>query len=262
MQFVDIGVNLTNPQFGQDQADIWSRAQANGVVKMLLTGTHLPSSHEVLELAMRLGEGVYSTAGIHPHDASSWQQNSYAELKQLLQQPKVKAVGETGLDFNRNFSTPDEQRIAFEQQLNLALELNKPMFLHERDASDALLEILTPKRSELTAAVVHCFTGNETELKKYLEQDLYIGITGWICDERRGLDLQKIVRYIPRNRLLIETDAPFLLPRDLQPKPKNRRNEPCYLPHIAQRIAEFRQESLEALAQQLYMNSCELFQLN
>jgi len=262
MRYVDIGLNLTHAQFAHDRREVWQRARAAGVDKALLTGTDLVSSQQALNLAETLGQGLYCTAGVHPHDAAGWQPETASALRTLLQQPQVKAVGETGLDFNRNFSSPEAQRTAFEAQVELAHACGKPLFLHEREASDALLEILRPWRTGISAAVVHCFTGTMQALKQYLDLDFYIGITGWVCDERRGGELQSLIPYIPGNRLLIETDAPFLLPRDLAAKPKSRRNEPCFLPHIAERIAALRNEPLSMLAPQLYENSCNLFRLD
>jgi TatD DNase family protein len=170
-------------------------------------------------------------------------------------------VGETGLDFNRDFSPRPTQVTVFETQLQLAAKTGKPLFLHERDAFDTQYDILKNQRNTISNAVVHCFTGKESELRAYLDLGLYIGITGWICDERRGQELQRIVRYIPDDRLLIETDGPYLLPRDLRPRPKSRRNEPRYLPHIASRIAELRQQSPEFIEEQTRKNTITCFDL-
>ncbi|MGH8361120.1 MAG: TatD family hydrolase, partial [Pseudomonas sp.] len=136
-----------------------------------------------------------------------------------------------------------------EEHLALAVELKLPVFLHERDANQRLLEILRDYRDHLSAAVVHCFTGEQRALFSYLDLDLHIGITGWICDERRGTHLHPLVREIPRGRLMLESDAPYLLPRTLRPKPKNGRNEPAYLPEVLREVALHREETAEDLAQ-------------
>ena len=147
------------------------------------------------------------------------------------------AVGECGLDFNRNYSPHPDQELWFVAQLDLACELRKPLFLHSRDAHPRFAEVLRTRRDRLPPAVAHCFTGEEDELHAYLDLGLYIGITGWICDERRGRHLLELVRQIPSDRLMIETDSPYLTPRDLLPQPRARRNEPAFLPHILRTIA-------------------------
>ncbi|NIR32153.1 MAG: hydrolase TatD, partial [Gammaproteobacteria bacterium] len=166
----------------------------------------------------------------------------------LAADPLLVAIGETGLDFNRDFSPRPVQRDLFERQLQLAAELGLPVFAHERDAHGAFVEILRPLRGELKAIVVHCFTGTAEELDAYLELDCHIGITGWICDERRGHHLHDFLERIPHERLMVETDAPYLLPRDLDPRPRTRRNEPMYLAHIVDTLGRIRGEDPAVLA--------------
>ncbi|CAM4068439.1 3'-5' ssDNA/RNA exonuclease TatD [Pseudomonas reidholzensis] len=251
MQLIDIGVNLTNSSFHDKQAEVVERAVQAGVVQMVLTGTSLDGSEHALELCQQLdapGQRLFSTAGVHPHDAKSWVADSDRRLRQLLEQPRVKAVGECGLDFNRDFSPHPQQEQALEAQLALAAELRLPVFLHERDASERLLAILKDYRDHLPAAVVHCFTGEREALFAYLDLDLHIGITGWICDERRGTHLHPLVGNIPEGRLMLESDAPYLLPRSLRPKPKSGRNEPAFLPEVLREVALHRGETLEHTA--------------
>ena len=251
MQLIDIGVNLTHPSFaGQHQA-LLERAYAAGVCQMLVTGTSLEESEQAVELCQRLDEGgqhLFSTAGVHPHDAKSWTSDSAAQLEALLAEPRVRAVGECGLDFNRDFSPRPQQEKALEEQLALAVALQMPVFLHERDADQRLLEMLRDYRDRLPAAVVHCFTGEKRALFNYLDLDLHIGITGWICDERRGSHLHPLVREIPAGRLMLESDSPFLLPRSLRPKPKSGRNEPALLGEVLREVALHRGESPASLA--------------
>ncbi|SUB74048.1 Deoxyribonuclease TatD [Pluralibacter gergoviae] len=180
-------------------------------------------------------------------------------VRRLAARPEVVAIGECGLDFNRNYSTPQAQEQAFSAQLALAAELNLPVFLHCRDAHQRFIALLAPWLDKLPGAVVHCFTGTRDELEACLAHGLYIGITGWVCDERRGVELRELLPLIPADRLLIETDAPWLLPRDLTPKPASRRNEPAHLPHIAGRIAQWRAEDAEALARRTDDNARRLF---
>ena len=252
MQLIDIGVNLTNSSFQGQQAAVVERAREAGVVQMVLTGTSLEGSEQALELCVKLdetGQRLFSTAGIHPHSASDWNSDSAQRLRALLNDSRVRAVGECGLDFNRDFSPRPQQEKVLEEHLALAVELKLPVFLHERDANQRLLDILRDYRDHLSAAVVHCFTGEQAALFSYLDLDLHIGITGWICDERRGTHLHPLVREIPRGRLMLESDAPYLLPRTLRPKPKNGRNEPAYLPQVLREVALHRNESMEDLAQ-------------
>ncbi|MFI8608836.1 TatD family hydrolase [Pseudomonas sp. NPDC077649] len=251
MQLIDIAVNLTHPSLAAQAEALLERAYAAGVCQMLLTGTSLAESEASLALCRRLdgsGERLFSTAGVHPHDASSWNGASADRLKALLGEAEVRAVGECGLDFDRDFSPRPLQEKALEQQLALAAELNMPVFLHEREASQRLLEILRDFRDRLPAAVVHCFTGERQALYAYLDLDLHIGITGWVCDERRGTHLHPLLKDIPGGRLMLETDAPFLLPRSLRPKPKNGRNEPAFLGEVLREVALHRGQSQAQLA--------------
>lgn len=244
--FIDIGLNLTHRQFDHDRDAVLERAAEAQVSAMILTGTSATSSAAARDLARTRPGVLYSTAGVHPHDAKEVDDSTIDTLRDIAKDPAVVAIGECGLDHNRNYSPHADQARAFEAQLSLAAELGLPIFMHERDAADAFLSILRPWRDRLKAAVVHCFTGDAATLAAYLELDLHIGITGWICDERRGKHLRELVKTIPLNRLMIETDAPYLLPRDL--KLKTRRNEPHHLPHIARTVAECRGISLEQLA--------------
>ena len=264
MQLIDIGVNLTNSSFDGLHQAILDRAEAAGVPQMVLTGTSLSGSEAALELCQQLdesGQKLFSTAGVHPHDASQWNLDSPRHLRALLEQPRVQAVGECGLDFNRDFSPRPQQEKALEDQLTLAVELQMPVFLHERDASERLLHILKDYRDHLSAAVVHCFTGEREALFGYLDLDLHIGITGWICDERRGTHLHPLVGNIAEGRLMLESDAPYLLPRSLRPKPKSGRNEPAFLPEVLREVALHRGESAEHTAAHTTATARAFFQL-
>ncbi|MFO6423349.1 TatD family hydrolase [Motilimonas sp. KMU-193] len=244
---IDIGINLTNARFDKDRAEVIAAAQQAGVTAMIVTGTSLQESQQAAQLAAQYPDYLYATAGVHPHDAKSVDQDTWPALRELWALPQVKAVGECGLDYNRDFSPRPIQDKVFAAQLEQAVELQLPVFLHERDASARFIEILKPYRDQLPAAVLHCFTGTQEELHAYLDLDLHIGITGWICDERRGLHLHDAVKVIPDNRLMIETDSPYLVPRSLRPKPKSSRNLPQYLPHIAQTIADIKGQPLAEL---------------
>lgn len=261
MEWIDIGVNLTDKAFNSDRDAVLERARQAGVSQQLLTMTSLEQAEHLLALCADHPEHLFTTAGVHPHEARHWTADSSRQLLELSRQPAVRAIGECGLDYNRDFSPRPDQLRALEEQLAVAVETQLPVFLHEREASDTLVDVLRDFRDRLSGAVVHCFTADRKALYAYLDLDLYIGITGWICDERRGTDLQQLVKDIPDSRLLLETDAPWLLPRTLSPKPKNRRNEPAFLPEVARMVADCRQQSLLELSQNTCANARRLFQL-
>ena len=235
---IDIGANLTHESFGRDLEAVIERAQAAQVTTMIVTGTDLAHAEQAVALAKQYS-GLYATAGVHPHDASHWNDDLSRSMAALHAMPEVVAVGECGLDFNRNFSTPQQQERAFEAQLALAVESGLPLFLHERDAGQRMREILHAWRDDISQAVVHCFTADRDTLFGYLDLDLHIGLTGWISDERRGHHLRSLVSDIPLTRLMVETDCPYLLPRNLPAKLKGRRHEPALLPWIAREIAQW-----------------------
>lgn len=261
MSLVDIGVNLTHRQFDTDRENVLEEALQSGVHQMVLTGCSEKGSQKAQRYAARYPNVLFSTAGVHPHDAKTCTPETLRVLQELSETPEVVAIGECGLDYNRDFSPRETQRYWFEAQLALARELNMPVFLHERDAHNDFLSILSTYRPELPAVVVHCFTGQRHELEAYLELDAHIGITGWICDERRGYHLRDMIRLIPADRLMIETDAPFLIPRDLKPRPSSRRNEPKYLPHVLHTVAQCLEKSVEDVAQETSETARTFFRL-
>ncbi|WP_303747960.1 TatD family hydrolase [Stenotrophomonas pigmentata] len=248
MQLIDIGANLTHESFDRDLDAVLERARAAGVVQMVITGASREHSPMALQLAQRHPGFLYATAGVHPHHASEYTDECDAEMRALHSHPEVVAVGECGLDFNRDFSPRPSQRKAFERQLQIASENGKPLFLHQRDAHDDFIAMMKNFDGKLGPAVVHCFTAERRELFDYLDRDWYIGITGWLCDERRGAHLRELVKHIPAERLMIETDAPYLLPRTMRPLPKDRRNEPAFLSHIVEELARDRGEDVAITA--------------
>jgi TatD DNase family protein len=255
MQLVDIGANLTHASFRADLEDVLSRARHAGVGTIVVTGTSVEDSRHAAELATT--HGLHATAGVHPHHARDCNEHTIPALREIAAHPKIVAIGECGLDYNRNYSPHPDQEKWFVAQLELAAELGKPLFLHSRDAHPRCAEILRNLR--VGKAVAHCFTGEADELRAYLDLGLHIGITGWICDERRGAHLLQLVKEIPRDRLLLETDSPYLTPRDLHPQPKARRNEPAHLPHILRAVARARGEAPEALAEATTHNAKAFF---
>lgn len=261
-KYIDIAVNLTGSAFKKDVPHVIERAQAAGVEKLIVTGTDSFHSEQALLLAEQYDSVCYATVGLHPHHASDYSSDLNSELRDMLFHKNALAVGECGLDFNRNFSTRKEQIHAFEGQLEIAIDLQKPLFLHQRDAHDDFISILKSCRSDLNKIVVHCFTGTIEEVNDYILLDMHVGVTGWICDERRGTSLQQAVKHIPLDRIMLETDAPYLLPRDLVETPvEKRRNEPCFLPHVSQSVAKYMQVDENQLAAAAYENSCVFFDL-
>ncbi|HZQ75625.1 MAG TPA: TatD family hydrolase [Burkholderiales bacterium] len=256
MQLVDIGANLTHASFREDLDAVVSRAREAGVLPMV-TGTSVAESAAALDIAER--HGLHCTAGVHPHHARECGPSTIPELERLAKSPRVVAIGECGLDFNRNYSPHPDQEKWFVAQLELGIALDKPLFLHSRDAHPRFSEIIASHRPR--KAVAHCFTGEKDELHAYLELGLYVGITGWICDERRGRHLLSLVREIPRERLLLETDSPYLTPRDMRPQPHARRNEPAFLPHILRTVARALGRPAEEVAAETTRNARELFSL-
>ena len=258
MQLIDIGANLTHASFSHDFAAVVVAAQAAAVSHIIVTGTDLVSSNAALALAQ--SQAYFScTAGFHPHVASSCGAAEIKQIEALAAHPELVAIGETGLDFNRNFSPQAQQLEVFERHLQLAATLQKPLFLHQRDAHGEFIELLRHYRDRIRGGVVHCFTDTRAALQDYLDLDMYIGITGWICDERRGQPLQELVARIPAERLLLETDAPYLLPRTLQPKPANRRNEPRHLAVILRTVAVCCERSPAQVAAETTANAQRLF---
>jgi TatD DNase family protein len=261
-ELIDIGVNLTHDSFDADRDAVVSAAQRAGISRFIVTGTTIDASEAALMLAGEYSGQMFSTAGIHPHHATEFDTSSAERLAELSEHPLVVAIGECGLDYFRNFSPPDAQRHAFEGQLAIAAQTRLPVFLHQRDAHDDFIAMLAEFRTELRGGVAHCFTGNRRQLEENLELGLHIGVTGWVCDERRGHELAQAVPHIPLDRIMLETDAPYLLPRNIHSKPKSRRNEPQMLIHVLRRVAELLRIDEQELAAVSTRNAERLFGLN
>ncbi len=260
-EFIDIGCNLTHDSFDADRTAVIERAGEAGVVQMIVTGASVQESEAALNLAQLYPGELFATAGVHPHHADQVTAETLSVLKDLAAQHGVVAIGETGLDYFRDICPRPVQKRAFEQQIEIAIDCQLPMFLHMRDAHDDFHAIVKGARDQISALVVHCFTGTREQLHQYLDLDCHVGITGWICDERRGHHMQQFMPDIPANRLLIETDSPYLKPHDMRPLVKTRRNEPRWLPWIAAKLADSRGESVDYLADHTTANARQLFQL-
>jgi TatD DNase family protein len=261
VSWCDIGVNFTDKRLSFKP--VLERALAADINHIIITGTNLDTSQQAIRLAEQHPNHLSTTAGVHPHDASRFSLQTINELRALTQSKHVVAIGECGLDFNRNFSTPEQQIFAFEQQLTLACELGLPVFLHERDAFDTQIALLTKYNNGLRGGVVHCFTGDIEQMKRYLDLGLYIGITGWICDLKRGQALRDAVKSLPLSRILLETDAPYLRPKGLANNRKvdNGNNEPAYLPYIAKEVANLMAIELQTLQLASQVNTQALFNI-
>jgi TatD DNase family protein len=258
MAWCDVGVNLFSEQFAGDREQVVARAQDAGIQYQVLIASDLAECQQNLSWCQQ-HTGCSTTAGIHPHQASKAAADWLQQLQSILAANHIVAIGECGLDFNRNFSSQSDQIDVFARQLQLAQEVNLPVYLHERDAFVTQYQLL--KDYGIGHGIAHCFTGDTTQLKAYLDLGLYIGITGWLCDERRNQALVEALRYLPLDRICLETDAPFLLPRNLSPKPKSRRNEPAYLAAIASQLAQLKGIALHEVEAQCWQNSVTLFNL-
>lgn len=260
---IDIGTNLLHSQFDGDREEVIERARENGVTHLILTATDLPSSEAAIKFCSDRND-IRCTAGVHPHDAKDVQVGWELILSNLVTSPLVKAVGEMGLDYNRNFSSPAQQLTIFHDQLDIAEEVAKPVFVHDREAASDVLCALT-SHNGLVNVVVHCFTGSEEELDNYLAAGFHIGITGWVCDRRRGQLLRDIVARVPLDKLMIETDAPYLLPHNtpaesLMTKNK-RRNEPALLKYVVAQLAQSYGIDEAEIAQTTARNALAFFRL-
>lgn len=261
MELIDIGCNLSHNSFDADRDAVLQHAREAGVAQIIVTGASEAGSIAAQELALAHPGELFATCGVHPHHASDFTADSEALLRELAGQAGVVAVGETGLDYFRDFSPREAQRNAFERQLQIGIDAGLPLFLHQRDAHQDFIAMVRIVRDQICDLVVHCFTGTQRELHECLDLDCHIGITGWICDERRGIHMQAFMKDIPPQRLMLETDSPYLKPRDLQPRVKAHRNEPRWLPWIAGTLAACRGETLEQLAAQTTANARRFFRL-
>ena len=261
MSLIDIGANLTHRSFEKDLSDVLDRAKAADVSHIIVTGSDLESSVESTQLSKQSPNYLSATAGIHPHNSKNCKNQHWEKISELCSTREVVAIGECGLDYNRDFSPREIQREIFRRHLELASEIKKPLFLHQRDAHQDFYNLLKEYSSTDFGGVVHCFTDSEKALRAYLDLGLFIGITGWICDTKRGEELRRIVSFIPKDLLLIETDAPYLLPKNINPKPKSNRNEPCNLDSVVSMISACSNRSENEIAQQTRLNAAKLFSL-
>jgi TatD DNase family protein len=256
MKLFDSHCHLDDRAYDDDIQDVVKRMNAAGVAAAMIVGTTLPRSIKAVSVAESF-PGLYASVGIHPHDAKSCDEATLDTLINLAKNPRVYAWGEIGLDFNRMFSPRETQEKWLIRQLEIAAEQNLPVIFHERDSNGRLIEILRTHFKNVKSGVIHCFSGNRTELKQYLDLGLYIGITGIVTIKERGADLRKLVPLIPVERILIETDAPYLTPAP--EKNHTRRNEPAFVRSVLQKLSMVREEDPEYLSAKTWNNTCRLY---
>ena len=259
-EIADIACNFTSDRFDNDLDEVINQAIVNNITKFGLICSRLRDIDKLLEIYNRYSKDMFFTIGVHPHHANEINEEYLKKLKEVINNNNPHAIGETGLDFFRNLSTYEEQIFAFEEQIKIAIDTNKPLFLHQRDSHDDFIKILRKYSSDINKSVVHCFTGTKEQLNDYLELDCYIGVTGWICDAKRNVELRKTIKNIPLERLMIETDCPYLIPKNLEEKPKNNRNEPTYLNHIANEVATLMKKDINDIREKTYKTSLSFFQ--
>ena len=256
--YFDIGANLTHESFDKDLITVIEEAKQNNVKKICITSTSIEDTRVSLKLLENDQDFFITTCGIQTHYANTFEESNIREIKELSEHPSVKAIGETVLDFNRNYSKKDNQILCFKSQIEVAQDLNLPLFLHQRDAHKDFMNCFSNIDLKINA-VVHCFTGEKEEFYEYLDKGFWIGFTGWICDPVRGKHMIDLIANMPLERIMIETDSPYLLPKNL--KIKGRRNEPKFIVEVAKKIAKLQNKDLEEITQIFFENSQKFFNL-
>ncbi len=254
MRLFDSHCHLDDTSYDKDRSAVLGRARAAGVEAIMMVGIDILRSRKAVSLA-ETNDGIFAAVGVHPHDAAHCSDAVLAELQRMAAHPRVKAWGETGLDFNRMYSPREDQEKWFRRQVQIARELDLPLIFHERDSGGRFLEIL--QEFDHLRGVVHCFSGNQDERDAYLEMGLYIGITGIVTMEARGRDLRAMIAGIPEDRLLVETDAPYLTPAP--ERNRYRRNEPAFVRTTLLKVAEVRKTEPDAMAATVWENTCRLY---
>ncbi len=259
MRLFDSHCHLNDPAYANDLDDVITRMTEAGVEALMIVGITPENSKTAAALAENR-PGFYASAGVHPHDAASCTEAGLTVLRDLAtRHSKIRAWGETGLDFNRMFSPRKDQEKWLIRQIETAVELKLPLIFHERDSEGRLLNILKTHLPDGHPGVIHCFSGTRSEMEAYLDRGLYIGITGILTVESRGAQLRRQVGLIPENRLVVETDAPYLTPTP--ERNKYRRNEPAFVRSTLLKLAEVRQTEPDPLAETIWTNTCRLFNI-
>ena len=260
MILFDSHCHIDDKGYDRDLPDVMERARAAGVRAVMAVGIDRKTSRRAIEIADRFNH-VYTSVGVHPHDAIQCSGPVLQELRQLAETNDcVRAWGETGLDFNRMFSPKEDQEACFTAQLAMAGELDLPLIFHERDSKGRFYDILKSEGPASRRGVVHCFSGTREEMFKYLDLGYYIGITGILTILQRGEYLRQIAPLIPEDRIVIETDAPYLAPKPQ--KNKHRRNEPAFVASVMSRLAEVRGTDPDTLSKAVFDNTLRLYDIS
>jgi TatD DNase family protein len=258
---IDIGPNLSSEQFNNDLDNVINNAVNANIHGLILTSTDLKTYNRNIKIIENHKDKIFmkTTYGLHPHNAKN-HLDIFKNIDLILQNPHIGAIGEFGLDYFRMLSPQNTQQFVMDSFLNTAKNhLQLPLFLHEREAFEDFYATL--KNSNVNNKfVVHCFTGNKHNLKKYVDLGAFIGITGWISDHRRNKDLKEALKYLPIDRLMIETDCPYLTPKNMDIKVF--RNEPAFLPFVAKSIAEIMNLSVEHIVEQSTKNTLDFFSIS
>lgn len=253
MNLFDSHCHLENEGFQNDLPQVMQRMAQAGVTRCILAGSDMDTSRRIVALAKK-HEGVYGAVGVHPHEAKTWTEDTEAELERMLAQPRVVAVGEIGLDYFYDLSPRDKQREVLIRQLDLARRMGVPVVFHVRDAHGDMLEVLRQRRGELPTGVLHCYSGSVESAKEYLDLGFHLSFAGPVTF-KNAHKLQEAARMCPADRLLVETDSPYLAPVPM----RGKRNEPAFVHYVAEAVAQLRGVSTEELADTAARNACRLF---
>ncbi|MCF8069320.1 MAG: TatD family hydrolase [Desulfobacterales bacterium] len=258
MKIFDTHCHIDDPAYTHIP-DVIERARRSDVMSVMIAGVDAERSEKGIVLAEKY-QNVYAAVGIHPHDAQTCSESILERLKSLAcSHSKVKAWGEIGLDFNRMHSPQKDQEKWLARQLEVANSLNLPVIFHERDSEGRLYEILKTFKPSYNG-VIHCFSGGSTDLKNFLGLGLYIGITGILTIKGRGAKLRKLVKDMPLDRIVIETDAPYLTPTP--ERNRHKLNEPAFVKTVLYKLSEITGIEPEPLSETIWENSCKLFNIN
>jgi len=252
---IDSHAHLAWDSYAEDQKEVIERAFQSGVVQIVHAGVDITSITEMIALADQYDQ-IYLGFGLHPHEARLWTDEAEAALRKALAHPKAVAIGECGLDYYYNHSDRQSQLTAFARQVRMARELNKPLIIHSRDAWDETFSILHNEGEGQVQGVFHCFTGGPEQLPAIDSLDFYVSFSG-IVTFKSAANIQAAAPLVKANRILVETDCPYLAPQPL----RGKRNEPSYVWHVAEKLAHLRGVSVDEIAQITMDNARRLFAL-
>ncbi len=253
---IETHAHLDSEKYDEDREEVIKRAFEGGIEKIINISSDRQSLEKVLSLTVRY-EKIYGSLGIQPHSASEFSHEVIEEIRDKAKDKKIVAIGETGLDYHYNFSLPEVQREVFRKQIKIARDLNLPLIVHTREAFEDTLNILKEEKAYETGGVIHCFTENTDEARAFIELGFYTGIGGAVTFKKAKV-LQEAVKHIPVNRILLETDCPYMSPVPY----RGKRNEPLYLKFIAEKIGEIKVINTEDVKKQTSLNALKLFRLS